>query len=55
MVQILAKLPTALSAVPVAVLVVAGLWAARKLVKLALLLFLAAAVVGGLLWARGGL
>jgi hypothetical protein len=55
MVPILTKLPTAMNAVPVAVLVLGGLWAARKLVKLALLLFLTAAVVGGLLWARGGL
>jgi hypothetical protein len=51
----LAKAPAAISAVPVAVLVLAGLWAVRKLVKLALVLFLAAAVVGGFLWARGGL
>ena len=52
---ILAKAPAALSAVPVAVLVVVGLWALRKLVKLAVFLFLAAAVVGGFLWYRGGL
>jgi hypothetical protein len=51
----LAKAPAAISAVPVAVLVLAGLWAVRKLVKLALVLFLAAVVVGGFLWARGGL
>jgi hypothetical protein len=51
----LTKAPAAISAVPVAVLVLAGLWAVRKLVKLALVLFLAAVVVGGFLWARGGL
>jgi hypothetical protein len=51
----LAKAPAAISAVPVAVLVLAGLWAVRKLVRLALVLFLAAVVVGGFLWARGGL
>jgi hypothetical protein len=55
MIPILAKAPIAMNAVPVAVLALAGLWAARKLVKLALVLFLAAAVVGGLLWAHGGL
>jgi hypothetical protein len=51
----LAKAPTAMNAVPVAVLVLAGLWAVRKLVKLALVLFLAAALLGGFLLARGGL
>ncbi len=51
----LAKTPAALGAVPVAILVLAGLWAVRKLVKLALVLFVLAALVGGVLWARGGL
>jgi hypothetical protein len=51
----LAKLPIAINAAPVAVLLLAGLWALRRLVKLALVLFLAAVAVGGLLWARGGL
>lgn len=51
----LAKVPTAISAMPVAVLLLAGLWAVRKLVKLALVLFVLAALVGGFLWARGGL
>jgi hypothetical protein len=51
----LAKVPTAISAVPVAVLLLASLWAVRKLVKLALVLFVLAALVGGFLWARGGL
>ena len=51
----LARTPAALSAVPVAILVLAGLWAVRKLVKLALVLFVLAALVGGVLWARGGL
>lgn len=51
----LAKAPVTLSALPVAVLVLAGLWAVRKLVKLALVLFVLAVLVGGFLWARGGL
>jgi hypothetical protein len=51
----LAKAPAALNAVPVAVLVLLGLWTARKLVKLALLLFALAVVVGAFLWVRGGL
>jgi hypothetical protein len=51
----LAKAPAALNAVPVAILVLLGLWAVRKLVKLALVLFVLALLVGGALWARGGL
>lgn len=51
----LAKAPVALSAAPVAILVLAGLWAVRKLVKLALVLFMLAVLVGAFLWARGGL
>jgi hypothetical protein len=51
----LAKAPVALNAVPVAILVIVVLWAARRLAKLALLLLVLAAVVAGLLWVRGGL
>ncbi|HZD02763.1 MAG TPA: hypothetical protein VFA46_21990 [Actinomycetes bacterium] len=51
----LAKTSVALNAAPVAVLVVIGLWLARKLVKLAVLAFALAAVVGAVLWVRGGL
>jgi hypothetical protein len=51
----LAKAPVALSAAPVAILVLAGLWAVRKLVKLALVMFVLAVLVGAFLWARGGL
>jgi hypothetical protein len=51
----LAKVPTAVNGVPVAVLLFAGLWLVRKLVKLAVVLFVLAALVGGFLWVRGGL
>jgi hypothetical protein len=51
----LAKLPTIANLVPVAVLVLLGLWALRKLAKLALVLFLLAGLVAAFLWARGGL
>ncbi len=51
----LAKTPAVFNAVPVAVLVLIGLWAARKLVKLAVFLFVLAIAVGAFLWVRGGL
>ena len=51
----LAKAPMALNVAPVAVLVVIGLWVARKLIKLAVLVLALAAAVGAVLWARGGL
>jgi hypothetical protein len=52
---ILAKTPVAFNVAPVAVLAIVGLWFARKLVKLAMFLFVIAAVVGAFIWARGGL
>jgi len=51
---ILARTPAALNVALVAVLVVVGLWAARKLLKLAVLLLLLAAAVGAFIWVRGG-
>jgi 4-amino-4-deoxy-L-arabinose transferase-like glycosyltransferase len=51
----LAKSPAAFNVVPVAVLVLIGLWAARRLVKLAVFLLALAVVVGAFLWLRGGL
>lgn len=36
-------------------LLVIGLWVARKLIKLAVLALALAAAVGAVLWARGGL
>jgi hypothetical protein len=51
----LAKLPTIANGVPVAVLVLLGLWALRKLAKLAVVLFVLAGLVAAVLWARGGL
>jgi hypothetical protein len=51
----LAKMPAVLNVAPVGVLLLVGLWLARKLAKLAVLLIAVAAVVGAFLWARGGL
>jgi hypothetical protein len=51
----LAKAPTIANLVPVAVLVLLGLWALRKLAKLAVVLFVLAGLVAVFLWARGGL
>jgi hypothetical protein len=53
----LAKTAAALNAAPVAVLALVGLWLTRKLVKLAVLVLVLvlAAVVGAVLWVRGGL
>ncbi len=51
----LAKAPNALNVAPVAILVLVGLWSARKLIKLAVFLLVLAAVVGAFLWMRGGL
>ncbi len=50
----LAKAPNALNVAPVAILVLVGLWSARKLIKLAVFLLVLAAVVGAFLWMRGG-
>ncbi len=52
---ILARTPAALNVVPVAVMVVIGLWAVRKLAKLAVFLLVLAALYGAFIWARGGL
>ena len=51
----LARAPVIANLVPVAILVLVGLWALRKLAKLALVLFVLAALVAAFLWARGGL
>jgi hypothetical protein len=51
----LAKSPAAFNVAPVAVLVLIALWAARRLVKLAVFLLALAVVVGAFLWLRGGL
>ena len=51
----LAKAPAIANLVPVAVLVLVGLWALRKVAKLALVLFVLAGLVAAFLWARGGL
>jgi hypothetical protein len=51
----LAKTPAVMNVAPVAVLVIVGLWLARKLIKLAVFLLTLAAVVGAFLWVRGGL
>jgi hypothetical protein len=52
---LLAKAPAVVNVLPVAVLVIIALWVARRLVKVAVFLLLAAVAVGALLWVRGGL
>ena len=51
----LAKAPVAANVAPVAVLLIVGLWVARKLIKLAVFLLVLAALAAAALWARGGL
>jgi hypothetical protein len=53
--SVLAKAPIAANVAPVAVLVIVGLWVARKLIKLAVFLLALAALAAAALWARGGL